>query len=147
MSIAYLGLGSNLGDRGGNIAKAAALLQEKGTTLLKISSIVETDPVGGPAQDKFLNAVIKVETTLSPLELLNHCHAIEQKLGRVRTVANGPRTIDVDILLYDRLVLDTPLLKIPHPRMSERAFVLGPLKEIEPDLWEGFAQDAYRKIR
>lgn len=136
MAIAYLGLGSNLGDRVGNITKAVAWLQEKGTTLLKISSIVETDPVGGPAQGRFLNAVIKVETTLSPLELLNHCHAIEQKLGRVRTVANGPRTIDADILLYDHLVIDTPQLQIPHPRMFDRAFVLGPLKEIEPGLLE-----------
>lgn len=115
---------------------AVASLQEKGALVLKRSTIIETDPVGGPPQDKFLNAVVKVETKLSPRELLSTCQAIERQLGRVREVPNGPRTIDLDILLYDRLTIDTPQLKIPHPRMFERAFVLGPLREIEPDLLE-----------
>ena len=146
MSIAYIGLGSNLGDRAGNIGQAIGLLQKNGIKVLKTSAVIETAPVGGPPQNKFLNAVVKVETRLSPVELLDHCQAIEQKLGRVRTVANGPRTIDLDILLYDHLAMDTPQLKIPHPRMFERAFVLEPLKEIEPDLLEE-SLNARRKIR
>lgn len=137
LAIAYLGLGSNLGDRAGNITKAIALLQDKGIPLLKTSTIIETDPVGGPPQPKFLNAVVKIETRLSPVELLNQCQGIEKELGRVRGAVNGPRTIDLDILLYDRLTVDTPQLKIPHPRMLERDFVMNPLKEIEPDLLEG----------
>ncbi|MBI5150684.1 MAG: 2-amino-4-hydroxy-6-hydroxymethyldihydropteridine diphosphokinase [Candidatus Omnitrophica bacterium] len=146
MSIVYIGLGSNLGDRAGYIQSAVALLREKGVSVLKQSTIIETDPVGGPPQSKFLNAVVKVETQLSPLELLGQCQAIEQKLGRARTVVNGPRTIDLDILLYDRFTIDTPQLRIPHPRMFERAFVLDPLKEIESDLLETFF-DARHKIR
>ena len=146
MSIAYIGLGSNLGDRAGNIGQAIGLLQKNGINVLKTSAVIETAPVGGPPQNKFLNAVVKVATRLSPVELLDHCQAIEQKLGRVRTVANGPRTIDLDILLYDHLAMDTPQLKIPHPRMFERAFVLEPLKEIEPDLLEE-SLNARRKIR
>ena len=136
MSIAYIGLGSNLGDRAGNIGQAIGLLRTNGIKVLKTSAVIETAPVGGPPQNKFLNAVVKVETRLSPVELLDHCQFVEQKLGRVRTVINGPRTMDLDILLYDRLTIDTPRLQIPHPRMFERAFVLEPLKEIEPGLLE-----------
>ncbi|MBI5024092.1 MAG: 2-amino-4-hydroxy-6-hydroxymethyldihydropteridine diphosphokinase [Candidatus Omnitrophica bacterium] len=136
MSIAYIALGSNLGDRVCYIKNAVALLQEKGVSVLKQSTIIETDPVGGPPQRKFLNAVVKISTELSPLELFSVCQSIETELGRVRDVINGPRTIDLDILLYDRLTIDTPQLKIPHPRMFERTFVLEPLKEIEPGLAE-----------
>ena len=138
MSIAYIGLGSNLGDRAGNIGQAIGLLQKKGIKVLKTSAVIETAPVGGPPQNKFLNADGKVATRLSPVELLEHCRFVEQKLGRVRTVINGPRTMDLDILLYDRLTIDTPQLQIPHPRMFERAFVLDPLREIEPGLLEEF---------
>ena len=134
MSIVYIALGSNLGDRAGCIQRAVAALQEKGALVLKQSTIIETDPVGGPPQDKFLNAVIKIETELSPAELLSVCLSIERQMGRVRDVRNGPRTIDLDILLYDHLTIDTPQLQIPHPRMREREFVMKPLKEIEPDL-------------
>ena len=136
MSTAYIGLGSNLGDRVSYIMSAVALLQEKGALVLKQSTVIETDPVGGPAQNKFLNAVVKIDTNLSPLELLSLCQSIERELGRVRSVVNGPRTIDLDILLYDRLTVNTPQLKIPHPRLFERAFVLDPLKEIEPGFLE-----------
>lgn len=146
MSIAYIGLGSSLGDRAGYIQSAVASLQEKGALVLKQSTIIETDPVGGPPQDKFLNAVVKVETKLSPSELLSTCQAIERQLGRVREVPNGPRTIDLDILLYDRLTIDTPQLQIPHPRMFERAFVLEPLREIEPGLLEE-SLNARHKVR
>jgi 2-amino-4-hydroxy-6-hydroxymethyldihydropteridine diphosphokinase len=120
---------------------AVASLQEKGALVLKRSTIIETDPVGGPPQDKFLNAVVKIETKLSPDELLSTCQVIERQLGRVRNVLNGPRTIDLDIILYDRLTIDTPQLKIPHPRMFERTFVLEPLKEIEPGLVEEFSPE------
>lgn len=137
MAVAYIGLGSNLGDRDGTIKKAVTLLQEEGISLLKMSTIIETDPVGTVPQGKFLNAAIKVRTQLSPEMLLSLCQSIERQLGRVRGAVNGPRTIDLDILLYDRLTVDTPQLKIPHPRMFERDFVMNPLKEIEPDLLEG----------
>lgn len=126
-----------MGDRAGTIKKAVTLLQEEGISLLKMSTIIETDPVGTVLQGKFLNAAIKVRTQLSPEMLLSLCQSIERQLGRVRGAVNGPRTIDLDILLYDRLTVDTPQLKIPHPRMLERDFVMNPLKEIEPDLLEG----------
>lgn len=125
---------------------AVTLLEQMGASVLKRATVIETDPVGGPPQDKFLNAVVKVSTELSPLELFLVCQSVEKQLGRVRDVANGPRTIDLDILLYDRLVIDTPQLKIPHPRMFERAFVLEPLREIEPGLLEE-AFNARHKIR
>lgn len=146
MSIVYIALGSNLGDRACYIRSAVAALQEKDVSVLKRSTVIETDPVGGPAQNKFLNAVIKIETELSPGELLSMCQVIERQLGRVREVPKGPRTIDLDILLYDQLVIDTPQLKIPHPRMFERAFVLEPLREIEPSLLEE-PLNARHKIR
>ena len=146
MSIAYIALGSNLGDRARYMRSAVTLLEQMGASVLKRATVIETDPVGGPPQDKFLNAVVKVSTELSPLELFLVCQSVEKQLGRVRDVANGPRTIDLDILLYDRLVIDTPQLKIPHPRMFERAFVLEPLREIEPGLLEE-AFNARHKIR
>lgn len=146
LAIAYLGLGSNLGDRVSYIMSAVALLKQKGALVLKRSTVIETDPVGGPPQNKFLNAVVKISTELSPLELFSLCQSIERELGRVRDVVNGPRTIDLDILLYDRLTIDTPQLKIPHPRMFERAFVLEPLREIEPGLLEE-SSNARHKIR
>ena len=129
MPIAYLGLGSNLGDREANIRTACALLKEKGIKILKQSSIIETDPIGGPSQGKFLNAVVKVKTQLSPHNLLAELKAIEKKLGRVKTVENGPRPIDIDILIYDNIKLTTAELTIPHPRMLKREFVMTPLRE------------------
>ena len=136
MAIVYIGVGSNLGDRFENIQSAFELLGRSFIHIVKSSSIIETDPVGGPAQEKFLNCVIKTETILSPEELLKTLQEIEHRLGRIREEVNGPRTIDLDILLYDDLVFSTPEITIPHPRMLERSFVLEPLKEIEPDLFE-----------
>ena len=130
MPIVYLGLGSNLGDRARNIHEAVRLLNEAGIMAIKLSSIIETDPVGGPPQGLFLNAVLKARTDLAPEALLKTAHAVEAALGRVRTVKDGPRTIDIDILLYDDLTLNTPELVIPHPRMKERAFVMRPLNEV-----------------
>ncbi len=130
MPVVYLGLGSNLGDRRRNIRDAVKLLEASGVALLKLSSVIETAPVGGPPQGLFLNAVMKGETSLEPLALLDCAQEVESQLGRVRTVKNGPRTIDIDILRYDALVMDTPRLVIPHPRMQERDFVMLPLQEV-----------------
>ena len=134
MATIYLGLGSNLGDRRANIDKSLSLLVENGINILKHSTIIETEPVGGPEQNKFLNSVIKAETELSPFELLEVINNIEKNLGRVRTIVNGPRTIDIDILLYNKIKVNASNLSIPHPQMLKRDFVLTPLKEIEPEL-------------
>lgn len=130
---AYIALGSNLGDRFGYLTQAIILLegQEK-ISVINTSSIYETDPVGYTAQDQFLNMVIKVETSLSPVELLDTCLEIELKLGRKREIKWGPRTLDLDILLYNHEIVETEKLTLPHPRMSERAFVILPLLEMDP---------------
>lgn len=138
MATIYLGLGSNLGDRDQNIRKALDLFAAKSISLENISTIIETEAVGGPIQGKFLNAAVKAHTDLSPHALLNAIQDIEKTLGRTRTIRNGPRTIDIDILLYDDLRLDLPDLVIPHPRISARAFVLEPLKEIAPEIAKSF---------
>ena len=140
MAIVYLGIGSNLGNRKKNIETAITLLKENDITILKCSTAIETDPVGGPpTQEKFLNGVLKIETLLSPHKLLDQLKIIEQQLGRVKTIPDGPRSIDLDILLYDQLDIHTPQLTIPHPRMFKRDFVMRPLKEIEPQLVEGLS--------
>jgi 2-amino-4-hydroxy-6-hydroxymethyldihydropteridine diphosphokinase len=133
----FLALGSNLGNRRHNIEKALHLLKEKGIIVEKMSSIIETDPVGGPPhQEQYLNAVIQVETKSSPVELLQTLQSIELQLGRTRDVVHGARTIDLDILFYDNLKINTPQLTIPHPRMGQRFFVLEPLKEISPEKYK-----------
>ena len=135
MTIAYLGLGSNLGDREGFLRQAAALLAAEGDiTVKQVSSIYETEPVGFTDQGAFLNAVAVVETELSVVELLSKCLAVEQKLQRVRDVRWGPRTIDIDILLFGEQTIDDPKLIVPHPRLRERLFVLIPLHEVAPDV-------------
>ena len=131
----YLGLGSNLGNRQENILRAIDELKMIGTRVLKVATAIETDPIG-PPQGKFLNTVMKGETLLPPQELLIQIKTIEKKLGRVKTVLNGPRIIDIDILLYSNLILNTKTLIIPHPRMWQRDFVLIPLREIEPKIKE-----------
>jgi 2-amino-4-hydroxy-6-hydroxymethyldihydropteridine diphosphokinase len=134
MTTAYIGLGSNLGDRQGYLDRAIQALQNHADIeVTQISSYYETEPLGGPAdQPDFLNAVIEVATDLSPEELLDALRDIERDLGRVRRERYGPRTIDLDLLLYGDRVLDHPDLTIPHPRMHERGFVLEPLAEIAP---------------
>lgn len=130
-----LGLGSNLGDREGNIAAAVARLAAwLGVTVERVSSLYETAPVGYTDQPDFLNAVVGVRTTLTPLELLAACLAVERELGRERKIRWGPRTIDIDVLFYDDVVLDTAELTLPHPRFHERCFVLVPLAEIAGDV-------------
>ncbi len=131
---AYLGLGSNLGDRRAHLQRAVDLLAaEPGVEIVASSGVWETDPVGGPSQPDYLNAVLAVSTELAPWDLLAACRRTEEALGRVRDVRWGPRTIDVDVLLVDGVVQDDPALTLPHPRMTERAFVLVPLLEVAPD--------------
>src|SRR4249919_3236436 len=123
MMRAFLGLGSNLGDRAQNLQRAVDLLDaEAGIRVMEASSVWETDPVGGPSQPDYLNAAVRVETDLPPLELLLACQRTEATLGRVRDVRWGPRRIDVDVLLIDAMAVDDPALTVPHPRMTERAF-------------------------
>ena len=131
MSEAFISMGSNLGNKMGNLKKALSLLSSHPSiTVINVSSVYETDPVGYAGQDDFLNLVCKIKTDLTPGSLLMYSHTIEQILHRERTIRFGPRTIDVDILTYDDLVIKTDELIIPHPRMQERAFVQIPLHEI-----------------
>ncbi len=131
----YLGIGSNMGDRQGYIDKAVKMLGEtKGISTIRCSSIIESEPYGPVKQDDFLNGVIFISTYLPPYTLLDRLHEIEDACGRVRTVHWGPRTLDLDILLYDDLVLNDEKLTIPHPDMRNREFVLKPLHEIAPGL-------------
>lgn len=133
MSIVFIGLGSNMGDKTANMEKAVLELGKvPGNKVLAVSSFYKTEPVGGIEQNWFVNAVAKLETTLSPRELLNTLLDIEKSLGRIRGVKWGPRVIDLDILLYDNLVMDEEGLSIPHPYLHERGFVLVPLVEIAP---------------
>lgn len=130
--IAYISLGTNLGDRTENLAAALRLLQkQKGVQLEDWSSLYETEPVGYLEQDRFLNMVISVSTSLTAPELLGVCQGIEQELGRKRLITWGPRNIDLDILLYNQENIETEQLIIPHPQMLGRAFVLVPLMEID----------------
>lgn len=133
MNESYLSLGSNMGDRLKMLKQAVRLLMEHpGVDVRKISSLYETDPVGFIEQSAFLNMVVYLQTDLSALELLDLCQEIERELNRKREIRWGPRTIDLDILLYNHDALNTERLTIPHPRMHERAFVLVPLLEIDP---------------
>jgi len=128
-----LGLGSNLGGRREFIERAARLIDEiEGVELKSLSSLIETEPVGGPPQGKYLNGAAELETALEPRDLLARLQEVEAELGRVRKVLNGPRNIDLDILLFGDSVVEAGDLVVPHPRMCERAFVLEPLNEIAP---------------
>lgn len=132
---AYLGLGSNQGDRGAMLRDALTRLEaSRRVRVRKKSSLYETAPVGVTEQPWFINLVAEVETDLLPLQLLDLVLTVERGLGRVRTRRWGPRTIDIDILLYGDLAISTPTLVIPHPEMTRRRFVLEPLVEIAPDL-------------
>jgi len=135
MTTAYLGLGSNLGDRRRNLEAALeALRAHPQIAVSAVSSFLETEPVGGPpGQGKFLNAAAKIETDLSPAALLEGLKRIERAIGRTPGPRWGPREIDLDILLYGEEILETGTLVIPHPRLRERRFVLAPLAEIAPE--------------
>lgn len=134
MPTVTLALGANLGDRLAALQRAVAVLDDEGVHVTASSRVWETAPVGGPeGQPAFLNAVVRAETSLDPEGVLDAAHAAERALGRERGVRWGPRTLDVDVLLYDALVRADPALTIPHPRMTERAFVLLPLLDLDPD--------------
>ena len=134
MKTVYIALGSNLGDRAAHLQQALTLLKDVKLHVLHASPLYETAPQGLLDQPWFLNQVIEAETTLLPRQLLKRLLTIERQMGRKRTVPNGPRTIDLDIVLYGNAVIDAPDLQIPHPRMGERRFVLEPLAALIPDL-------------
>lgn len=132
---AYLSLGSNMGNKGYYLREALRLLGENQRIgIMAQSRIYETKPWGYTEQDDFWNLVVEIETELEPLDLLKVCQEIENRLQRKRIVRWGPRTIDIDLLLYDNRVSNLEQLRLPHPRMEERAFVLAPLREIAPGL-------------
>lgn len=130
---AYIGLGANLGDRFATLKQGVRRLAEFGV-VDSVSSVYETDPVGYADQPAYLNAALRLVTDKTPTELMSHLLETEHDLGRVRTFANGPRTIDLDLLFYGDAVIEQPDLTVPHPRLHERAFVLVPLNDIAPHL-------------
>jgi 2-amino-4-hydroxy-6-hydroxymethyldihydropteridine diphosphokinase len=132
MPTVYLSLGSNIGDRVKNLGRALELLEDA-VQIQRVSSVWETEPWGLSDQPWFLNIVCRGETDLSPHQLIGLIEKIERQLGRRRTIRYGPRTIDIDILLYNERIVRDPGLEIPHPRLAERAFVLFPLSEVAPD--------------
>ncbi len=135
MAIVFLGLGSNLGDPKANLCEVVERLStHPDMRLLRVSSLYLTAPIGYTDQPDFINAVAVVETDLEPSDLRTVTHDIENDMGRTRNFRWGPRVIDIDVLLYDSLVLSTSELTIPHPRMYERVFVMEPLAEVAPDL-------------
>ncbi len=134
MKVVYLGLGSNVGDSETLLRSALDELNAPDLKLLRVSSIYETEPIGLREQRWFLNLAAEFETELFPKQLLHRIQKVEKELGRRRTVRNGPRTIDIDILLYGSFVVRTEELEIPHPRYRERRFTLAPLAELNPAL-------------
>jgi len=142
----YLALGSNIGDRESNLRAAILSLSAAGIAVLRESPIYETEPVGYANQGWFLNMVVEAGTALFPMQLLTRTGKIERALGRVRTVPNGPRTIDIDVLLYANAVVRTPRLEIPHPRMQERRFVLAPLADLAPALRHPVLRQTVRQL-
>ena len=137
MATLYLSLGTNLGDRPKNLSSALKLIGKKVGTVVSISDVMETDPWGFDSSNRFLNMVAKVETNLQPFDVLHATQEIERKLGRTKKTVNREyhdRLIDIDILLYDNLAMNTPELTIPHPLMYQREFVMKPLAQIAPEL-------------
>ena len=142
MKTVYLGLGSNLGDRRANLEAAV----EKLAPVTRASSIYETEPRDLPHQPWFLNQVIEIETDLLPKQLLARTQKIERELGRRRVIGKGPRVIDIDILLFGSAAIETAELQVPHPRMTERRFVLEPLAELVPDLRHPLTNQTVREM-
>lgn len=134
METAYIALGSNLGDKEKNLRRALLLLMQQGVEVIKVSSFFKTEPYGVTDQPQFLNAVCEVRTSLAPLALLDVLLATELAMGRVRLRHWGERNIDLDLLLYGDMVMDTERLRLPHPDMQNRDFVLLPLAEVAPDV-------------
>lgn len=133
MTRAFLGLGTNLGDRESELRRACEQIAMRGD-LVAISSLYETEPMGGPPQGLFLNMVVELDTQDSPEKLLERCRELESIAQRVRGVKNGPRTLDADVLWMEGISRNSEVLTVPHPRMWERRFVLEPLCELAPDL-------------
>ena len=129
----YLSLGSNLGNRRANLAKALRLLRDS-VEIVKVSSVYDTEPVGVGEQPRFLNMMCCIDTDMGPKQLLSFVKGIESKMGRELKLRNAPRDIDIDIIFYGDTIMDTPELIIPHPRMRERAFVLVPFAEMAPEV-------------
>jgi len=140
MSVVYLGLGSNIGDREAHIDAALRLISER-YKIRKKSHLYHTEPVGYPDQEWFLNCVVEIETDVDPKHLLSSIQSMERTLGRVKTVKNGPRIIDIDILFYGDQVMKTKNLVIPHPLLQERLFVLQPMMDLDP----GFVHPVFKK--
>ena len=143
---AYVALGSNLGDKEANLRRALELLIERGVEIVKTSTFISTEPYGVTDQPQFLNGVCEVRTSLEPLALLHILLAIEQEMGRVRLRHWGERNIDLDLLLYEDVVMDTPELILPHPDMQNRDFVLLPLAEIAPELVHPILQKSIEEL-
>jgi 2-amino-4-hydroxy-6-hydroxymethyldihydropteridine diphosphokinase len=138
MARAFLGLGSNLGDRAAHLRTAVAALDG----VVAVSPVYETDPVGGPEQGPYLNLVVELATDESPRALLERCAALEAAAGRVREERWGPRTLDVDVLWVEGAAVDEPDLQLPHPRLWQRRFVVAPLADLAPDLADAAAVEA-----
>jgi 2-amino-4-hydroxy-6-hydroxymethyldihydropteridine diphosphokinase len=134
LKLVYLGLGANMGDREASLKAALDQLDAPDLRLQRVSSFYETEPIGFLAQPWFLNLAAEFETDLLPEQLLHRMQKVESDMGRTRTIANGPRTIDIDILLYGDSAIKTEALEIPHPRYRDRRFTLAPLAELNPDL-------------
>lgn len=134
MKRTFLSLGSNLGDREANLREALARLESPRFHVKRLSSFYETEPIGLTGQPWFLNIVAEAETSFFPMMLLDHTQRVERVMGRKKGALNGPRKIDIDILLFAHLMIESPRLTVPHPRMHERRFVLEPMVELAPDL-------------
>jgi 2-amino-4-hydroxy-6-hydroxymethyldihydropteridine diphosphokinase len=139
-------MGSNVGEREEMLQAAIDRLQSRELRILRLSSIYETEPQGRRNQRWFLNLVVEAETDLFPRQLLGRIARIEQQLGRRRMLANGPRTIDIDILFYGNFIVETPELTIPHPRFAERRFVLAPMVELAPELRDPVSRRTMREL-
>ena len=146
MKTAYLGLGSNVGDREMALLSAVRLLEKPDLRVTRVSSLYETEPMYVTGQPRFLNQVAEIETSLMPMQLLSRVLGVERELGRTRTLAKGPRTIDIDVLLYGRFVVESPRLVVPHPGLHERRFVLEPLAELNPELRHPVLKKTVREL-
>jgi 2-amino-4-hydroxy-6-hydroxymethyldihydropteridine diphosphokinase len=146
MKLVYLSLGSNLGDREAMLRDAIRRLHSRDFTVRRVSSVFETAPMYIRDQPSFLNLVLEAETTLFPMRLLTRIESIQKEMGRKRIVNKGPRVIDIDILLFGSFRVQTHNLEIPHPRMSERRFVLEPLAELVPDLRHPVTRQPIREL-
>ena len=146
MTIVHIGIGSNLGNREENCKKAIGLLLEKGITVTRMSSMIETEPWGVTDQQKFINTAVEAHTDMGPEELLATLKKIEFAMGRLPSAKWGPRLVDLDILFYDDLVINTDNLEIPHPYIKDRDFVLKPLAEIAPEKMHPVLKKSVREL-